>query len=381
MAKKSKFSMKDRVKKNAKEAKRNEGFGFINLKDGLTEMKIDKAGKYRMDIVPYIVGENKHPDGIEKGDIWYKRPFFIHRNVGVDNRTVVCLKSIGKPCPICKQYSQMKNSVDVDEDDAKALRPSERVLYNIRNKEGEIQLFTTSAYAFQNQLDEEITEDEDDEFASFAELTGGKTLLVRFSEEKLGKTAFFVASRIDFKDRKSIGDDILDETVELSKLLKIYTYEQLEAMLMGDEADIDDDDEEDEEPVSKSKSKSKKKSEPEEAEEDEDDFDDEEPVSKKAKVKSKKKVQPEDDFDDEDEEPAPKAKSKSKKKAEPEEDDFDDFDDFDDDDDEPVSKKSKKKAEPEEDDDDVFDDDDDVFVDDEDDFDDEPAPKKKKGKK
>ncbi len=309
MKKTKKMSMADKVRQNSRTTSRAGDYSVINF-GSYNEKKIDKAGTFRLDIVPYIVKENTHPDGEDAGNIWYKRPYWTHRNVGIDSKTVICLKSFGKPCPICKQYARIKNQVDVTKEEADLLKPSLRVLYNVMEKDGSISLFDYSDYLFQRVLDEEINEGEE-EYASFAELEGGMSLKVRMAESKFGSNKFYEASRIDFVPRDDLDEGILEQTAELSKCLKALTYEQLEAMLMGEDSYEDFE----EEPAPKKKPASKPAAKKEE-EEDFEDFDDfeEEPAPKKKPAPSAK--------------PASKPASKpATKKPAPkvEEDDFDDF--------------------------------------------------------
>lgn len=360
--------MADKVRQNAKTTTRAGDYGVINFGD-YAEKKLDKAGTFRLDIVPYIVQENHHPDGVAAGDLWYKRPYWTHRNVGVDAKTVVCLKSIGKPCPICKQYARIKSQLDVTKEEADLLKPSARVLYNVMEKDGSIALFDMSDYLFQRILDEEINEGEES-YASFAELEGGSSLKVRVAESKFGTNKFYEASRIDFVPRNDLDEDVLEQTAELGKRLKLLSYEQLEAMLMGEDTP---DEEEEEQEVSRkpvAKAPAKKQQEEETEDEFEEGFEEEEepapkkkpvaPASKPAAKPAQKKPAPkqeetEDDFGDfEEEEPAPKkpvAKAPAKKPAPAEEEDFGDFEEgFEEEEEAPAPKKpaapAKKPAPP-----------------------------------
>ena len=372
-------SMKDRFKKRAKEGAQK-GFS-VNLPEDVKRFT-PKKGTYKLDVIPYTVSAKRHPDGVAAGEQWCRRPFLIHYGIGVDNKPQICPRTIGKPCPICEYYEREKKRPGADEEAIKEIRAKARELYNVidlDNEDDGVQVFEMSYHLFGKLLEGEINEADDDEIAGFAELKGGKTLKVRFSEATMGKNKFLEATRIDFLDRDDYKKSILDDVVDLDSVFNVLPYEELEAVFLEDEGvgmvTGDGDDEEDEAPKSKKKShkaddddddgdapKAKKKSKPKPA--DDDDDEDEAP-------KPKKKSKPKDD-DDDDEEEKPKSRRTSKK-APAEDDDEEEAPkpksrravkktDDDDDDDEAPKPKSKKKAP----------------VDDDDDEEEKPAPKSKK---
>lgn len=336
-------SMKDRFKKRAKEASQK-GFS-VNLPEDVKRFT-PKKGTYKLDIIPYTVSARRHPDGVAAGEQWCRRPFLIHYGIGVDNKPQICPRTIGKPCPICEYYEREKKRPGADEEALKEIRAKARELYNVidlDNEDDGVQVFELSYHLFGKLLEGEINEADDDEIAGFAELKGGKTLKVRFSEATMGKNKFLEATRIDFLDRDDYKKSILDDVVDLDSVFNVLPYEELEAVFLEDEGvgmvTGDDDDEEDEAPKSKKKSYKA----------DDDDDDDDAP---KAKKKSKPKpADDDDDEDDEDEEEKPKSRRTSKKA--PAEDDDDDapkpksrraVKKTDDDDDEDEAPKAKKKS-------------------------------------
>lgn len=319
-------SMKDRFKKRAKEGAQK-GFS-VSLPENVKRFS-PKKGTYKLDVIPYTVSAKKHPDGVAAGELWCRRPFLIHYGIGVDNKPQVCPRTIGKPCPICEYYERERKRPGADEDALKEIRAKARELYNVidlDNEDDGIQVLEMSYHLFGKLLENEINEADDDEVAGFAELKGGKTLKVRFSESSMGTNKFLEATRIDFLDRDDYKKSILDDVVDLDTVFNILPYEELEAVFLEDEgAGMAGDDDDDDKPKSKSKKKSYK--------DDDDDDDDEKPKSRRAS----KKEEPEEDDDDE----APKSRRASKK-AEPEDDD---------DNEKPKSRRSAKKAQPEDDDD------------------------------
>lgn len=321
-------SMRDRFKKRAKEGAQK-GFS-VQLPEDVKRFS-PKKGTYKLDVIPYTVSAKKHPDGVAAGELWCRRPFLIHYGIGVDNKPQVCPRTIGKPCPICEYYERERKRPGADEDALKEIRAKARELYNVidlDNEDDGIQVLEMSYHLFGKLLENEINEADDDEVAGFAELKGGKTLKVRFSESSMGTNKFLEATRIDFLDRDDYKKSILDDVVDLDTVFNILPYEELEAVFLEDEGAGMAGDDDDDKPKSKSKKKSYK-----------DDDDDDEP---KAKKRSKSDDEDDDDDDDDGDE-KPKSRRASKK-AEPE--------DGDDDDEKPKSRRSAKKAQPEDDDDD-----------------------------
>lgn len=234
MAKKPKVSkFSGKVRDNAQKTKQTgASFGYLNLPKGISMFSPEPGGKCHLDFMPYVVSSPKHPDGIEVGEIWYKRPFKAHRNIGVEKDSVICLTSIGKKCPVCEYRAQMiKDGRDKAETDA--LKPSARNLYVVipkKNKklEEKPHLFDISQAMFQNLLAEELEENESNEV--FPDLEQGYTLKIRWDSKTIGGSKPFAeASRIDFEDRDDpYSEDIMEDIPDLDAVLNIMTYQMLE---------------------------------------------------------------------------------------------------------------------------------------------------------
>lgn len=254
MAKKKKSMFAGRTNRSAKKKQKNKGsYGYLQLPKDVTVFKAVAGKVFDFDIIPYIVTDEKHLDrdddhgDAQPGDPWFKKPFKIHRNVGSgSNKTmVVCPTTIGKKCPICEhQAKRFKEGAPKEE--TAAMRTSLRNLYilvpkNHKKYKEEYHIWDFSDVNFQELLDEECENNEKNEV--FADLEGGKTLSVRFSEGKVDKNKFPKAGRIDFEDRdKDYSMDVLEEVPNLDEVLKIYTYKQLETLFFEyDEDDADED--------------------------------------------------------------------------------------------------------------------------------------------
>lgn len=215
-------------------------YGYLKLPKDVRVFQ-PEAGRIQLDILPYIVTDEKHPDrNVEMeiaipGELWYKRPFKVHRNIGAENDTVVCLTSFSQRCPVC-EYLAKRRKEGADLEEIKALRPSQRNLYcvipiGVKGADEKPHVWDVSQYLFQNLLNEELEEDSDN--AVFPDLEEGLTLRIRFEEQQLGKNRFNEAKRIDFEKRDEIYDDsILEGIPNLDEMLTRLTYEELDAKFL-----------------------------------------------------------------------------------------------------------------------------------------------------
>ena len=325
MAKKKKTSkFKGKVTADiTKQKNQASTYGYLNLPKGVNIFK-EEPGRTKLDILPYKVSDENHPDRDEKngiavpGELWYKRPFKVHRNIGVNNEMLICLTSIGKPCPICK-YRAERVKAGADKEETNALKASHRNLYAVvpighKKLEEKPHIWDISQFLFQETLNEEIGENED--YETFPDPEEGWTLKIRFTENQIGTNKFSETSRIDFLEREEGYDEkTLKQVPDLDELLNIPSTEEMEKKffeLEEDEADEADevedaDSEEEEEEESpkprKKKSVTKKKKEPEPEEEDDDENEEEEEDENEDKAE-------EQDDDEEAEEEKPKKKKK-----------------------------------------------------------------------
>jgi hypothetical protein len=294
---KSRF--KGRIKENAKKRKRGSAYGYLIIPQGVEVFNPEPDTTVKMDIMPYEVTDKKHPDSpiAEVGELWYKRPFKIHRDVGVDNDKEVCLTSFGKKCPICEYRTKLLRE-DGDKKEADALKPSNRNLYAIiiKGKKGEdkVHLFDFSDHNFQKVFEEQLADLYPDEFEVFPDHQEGYTVAVVFAEDSFMGYKFAKPTRFDFLERKEqYEDDILDSVPKLDECLAVLSYEELRAKFF--EIEEDDDEEEEEQPVRKPRKP--KVEEPEEEEDEPEDEDDEE-----ENEDDYEEEEDEDDDDDEEEE-------------------------------------------------------------------------------
>lgn len=239
------------VRKKAAES--SSGSSSVNLPAGVSFSKLVK-GRMFLDILPYEVTKENHPEKIAVGDMWYSREYGMHFNVGPDERAVLCPKgTFGKRCPICEEYARLKKDVDADEDVVSALKPKRRELFNVVNVEEDrgFSVLDVSFYLFGNSLKTEIQEG-DEEIAAFSHPDDGFTLKLRVVENTQLTNAFLEVDRIDFEDREDeVSDEELENAVLLDDALECLEYDELSDILHGKATSSKkkkDDDEEEETP-------------------------------------------------------------------------------------------------------------------------------------
>lgn len=248
--KKKTSSFRGKVGANAqKTANRGASYGHLNLPKDVPIFSPEPECTVKLDFMPYVITDPKHPDRdiqqgtAMEGDLWYRRPYKLHRDVGADkdHNSAVCLRSVGKKCPIC-DYRAKRSVAGADKEELKAMNASQRNLYVViprgHKKFEEVpHIFDISDYLFQALLTKELKADPDKEV--FPDLVEGHTLKIRF-EPGTFTTAkpYPEANRIDFVERTEVYDEsILDDIPNLDEVLAIMDYKELEAKFQEQEDD------------------------------------------------------------------------------------------------------------------------------------------------
>lgn len=209
---------------------------YLKLPKGVSLFE-PKKGTMAIDIRPYVVGKG-HPKEPE-GNIYYTRPFYVHKNVGADNQAHLCLRRVMKePCPICEFREKLfRDGIEDDdsEDLAKSLAAKERQLFNVINlkdKDNPVQIWDISFHLFGKLLNERILHsDEEDKYDTFFHMENGLTLKVGFNEKSFGGHTFLEATTIDFKPRGyDLDDRDLEESVVLDDILVVTPYDELKKL-------------------------------------------------------------------------------------------------------------------------------------------------------
>ncbi len=260
---KRKFGFKGRMSSVTGKRKRGRTYGYLTIPNNIEIFQLEKnTCKVEMDILPYEVTLHNHPDqdiGAEKGVYWFKRPFLLHRNVGVNHASIVCPTSFGNPCPIC-EYKRKLYKTGGNEDEISEIRVSKRNLYAIIVKRVDDQKFTDSQiqlFEFSDKLFEEVLEEqleEDENLETFALPDEGSTVYVRFSEDSFGTTKYAKATRFELIERdKQYDESILDLVPKLDECINVLDYDAIKNLFFNvvedDDYDDDYDDEDDDEDI------------------------------------------------------------------------------------------------------------------------------------
>jgi len=223
-------SMAERTKRRAEKLKSFVGRHLI-IPDGVSMLKPSK-GVNMWDILPYMVKVDHHPDA-KPGEPWYVRRYYIHKNVGPEEVTVICPTTIGKRCPICEEHARLRKDETADEDVVKGLRKKERELFNIfdtRNPDAGVQIFDTPTFFFSDMLEDHIRTGEAQKL-TFWECQNGSTLKVTMGESDYGDA--LKAKIIDFVAREDYDDSVVEQTHDLDAMLVCPTYEELQKLFLG----------------------------------------------------------------------------------------------------------------------------------------------------
>ena len=300
--KETKRRFKGSVSRNAAKQSRKAQFSHLNLPKGIGVFEIEPKTRVTLDILPYTVTDPNHPDRDDEyeiaipGTLWYKRPYWVHRGIGPNNETVLCLQSFGQKCPICEHRAGLlREGADWQDETVRALKNSMRNLYAVvprgsKKFEETVHIWDMSQFLFQDKLNEEIQEN--DEYETFPDPEEGFSLQIRFGESQLGTNRFAETSRIDFKSRSPLPDSLLDEVPALDDILEQVSRETLEAIFFGG---LSQDEAEDDEDAPRRRKKATSHRTPAPADEDDDEDDEVEDEDEEE--------EPWEDEDDEEEEP------------------------------------------------------------------------------
>jgi len=239
-------ALRERIKNNAKN-RNSKGGGvsksILNL-DDYSDISFYKPeeGRKSIDILPWIVQTNQHPQGIEPGEEDYILDIWVHYRVGVTNKTIVCpLRNYGNPCPICDEANTIREDDNADTNILATLYPKRRALYNIIDLNDEdkgVQIFDVSYKLFEKEMLEEA-ETRDGEIITFADIELGNSVKFRVAKASVvlpGQSKpikFMEFKSFSFVDRDPYDEDILDKVYPLDKMLTIHSYDEIKKIFHG----------------------------------------------------------------------------------------------------------------------------------------------------
>ena len=340
---KFKFRRKAPSQEKMKERAEARGMGYDSIFKGHAQIFRCKEGDNTIRILPATWDEPEH----HAYDIW------IHRNVGADNQTYLCLdKMRKKPCPICKAVRQMQERGETEE--AKKLAVRRDVIVYVINRDGDAK--TPNVYQMSWRADRDILQlaksKRTGKFLEIDRENDGYDLTINRQGTGL-KTRYLYNIERDpspIHEKASVQDSILQYITEnpLPDLLNFYDGDYIEQVLFGaaDKGGRDEDDEDDEDDDNR-----KGKYRDEEDDEDEEDDGDDEDSDTETRSRSSSKGRRRDDEDEDDEEDddtETRSRSSSKNRRRDEEDDDVSA--------ETRSRSSKKRRDRDEEDDDEDDD-------------------------
>jgi hypothetical protein len=233
MSKEKTNSFRGKVQRDGERSAKAD-YSYLNLPEGIKLYNIEsEARKVKLDILPYVISDPNHPckDLANKialqGDLWYRRPIKVHRNVGQGNAKVICPTSVGKKCPIC-EYQKKRFNEGAPKDETVPMYPQQRSLYIvIPDGEDDIYVWDMSNKMFQDMLIEELKDNPDNEV--FPDLEEGKTLEMRLKWKTIGEKGkpFPEVTNISFLDRDPYKPSILDEVPDLDTILNVKSYDEI----------------------------------------------------------------------------------------------------------------------------------------------------------
>lgn len=244
-----------RARQKAQESQaRHAGFDYLKWTGKKLAAK-DRANTL-LSAIPYIVKEKHHPDGIDQGELWYKRPYLVHRNIGAGEfgRTVVCPRSFHPraQCSVCDDVEALRKAVrerrkSLTEDDykkeldaASSCRAKSRDLMLVYSHDEKEVFLIDEAHGGGNMvgfgmlLDSRITNPLAEEWAAFwLDGKDGMALSITWAGSgRGGQMDWIKPISIDFvpRDKAPVPDWVWEKAVELSELLVKVTDNDLWAM-------------------------------------------------------------------------------------------------------------------------------------------------------
>lgn len=191
------------------------------------EKWICREGDHVIDIIPYI----------DRNDnIKYKLEVLVHQRVGPDEGNYICPKTFNSSdkCGLCD--ARVAAQTLGDEELAEALRPRDRVIYNIvcydsdKEEDKGVQIWEASSYLSEENFQAAAKERKKGgggKKIAFADPDNGRTI----SFERIGtrKKTTYKGFSMDERD-EPISDEILDDAYILEDLIDIPTEDVLGAL-------------------------------------------------------------------------------------------------------------------------------------------------------
>ena len=235
--------------------------------EGMERFRFKEAKKYRLDVVPYLVGKGEFKGmaqwpkvspnkggpnpWADTGKEYYERTYYTHTNIGPNPRAHYCCPqaNFGKRCPVC-EYRE-KVFAERGKDHSKPFQIKERQLWLLIDRDAKdkgVQIFESNVPM---GLGEEVDTfrkgcEDDDVRLDFWTLEEGMTMEVLIKEESFQGRKTWKPKRVDFVSRKN-PPVVEGEMPKLDDLLIEKSYEELADLLNATGAGKKDEDSEDSE--------------------------------------------------------------------------------------------------------------------------------------
>ena len=216
----------------------------LRIPQGIKSLKVDKAGTFKMVILPYTVPVGaKHPVA-KDGDLHYARDYYVHWNLGSDNKgTAICPRlTKGGKCPICDGIQAAIAAGELTKETAKKYYAKQRTLYTVwLPEQNQVVLFDHSYHLFSKQLittvSAKVAIPGREWIDYFADPVEGAFIYVTFAEKVLPGNKCYEAVSFDFDRHGGVPDAILAQALQLDNLLVIESAETLRAKFYAEDAD------------------------------------------------------------------------------------------------------------------------------------------------
>jgi hypothetical protein len=244
----------------------NKGFvsNTLDLPEGCQLFKLDSKKPRRIDVLPYIVGDQNRLR--EKGESGLFCPYYIHRDIGPDRQVILCPKmTYGKRCCVCEEGEHLR-ATDRDDKVGKALRAKKRQLWNVvdtENPDAGVLVWDVSDFLFAEALRVAVNAlEEGDPKKYYAALTDGYTLKLTVSENNQAGYTYYKVERVDFVERKKqYKESKIDGTWCLDDFLKPpIKHEALKKLFLQTSSDGEEEDSSESENHERNGSSMKRKS-------------------------------------------------------------------------------------------------------------------------
>lgn len=201
----------------------------------------------KLNLIPYLIASPDHPRvkaGKAKiGDLCMELDIWVHRRLGPNEIPVICpKKNYNKPCPACEREAELKSDGKLDE--AEKFRAQRRSLINvqpiIQGEEKPLAIFEVSYHFFMKELiDEANACGNGDDIIPFADLDGGSIIKFRADENKYQGKKYFKFKSFGFYPRENeLPEGIEEKALSFDKGLILYTPDEIEKIMYGQDEDI-----------------------------------------------------------------------------------------------------------------------------------------------